>query len=279
MRTSMIQGKTALNSPQLGQILTKQAITKQHRAKPNLWHIYYLEAKTESLRLLRTPGFSIPTLLFPMMFYIFFGIVFSMGQAMPTYLMATYATFGVIGPALFSFGVGIAIERGQGWFDLKEVSPMPASAYIFARVVLTFMFSIMIILLLFFIGAAFGGVALMRSQWILLAAILTLGSLPFCAIGMTLGLYLKSTSAPATVNLIYLPMGFLSGLWIPITMLPEFMQSFANLLPPYHLAQLSLKILEMDIGAPVALHIGVLAGYTILFMFLAGKAYYKKDKQ
>ena len=247
--------------------------------KPNLFKIYLLEAKTETLRLIRTPGFSIPTLLFPIIFYTFFGIIFSMGKSMPTYLMATYATFGVIGPALFSFGVGIAVERGQGWFDLKEVSPMPASAYIFARVALTFIFSIVIIMLLFLIGALFGGVELMRSQWILMALVLTLGSLPFCAIGMTLGLFLKSSSAPATVNLIYLPMGFLSGLWVPITFLPEFMQTFANLLPPYHLAQLSLKIVEMDVGAPVALHISVLAGYTLLFMFLAGKAYYKKDKQ
>lgn len=248
--------------------------------KPNLWNIYLMEAKTETMRLFRTPGFSIPTLLFPIMFYTFFGILFSMNKAsMPTYLMATYATFGVIGPALFSFGVGIAIERGQGWFDLKEVSPMPASAYIFSRIALTFIFSILIIMLLFFIGAIFGGVQLMRWQWILMAITLVLGSLPFCAIGMTLGLFLKSSSAPATVNLVYLPMGFLSGLWLPITLLPEFMQTFANLLPPYHLAQLTLKIVEMDVGAPIMLHLGVLLAYTSLFMFLAIKAYSKKDKQ
>ena len=248
--------------------------------KPQLINIFLMEAKTETLRLLRTPGFSLPTILFPIIFYSFFGIIFTMNAAtMPTYLMATYGTFGVIGPALFSFGVGIAIERGQGWFDLKEVSPMPASAYIFARVALTFIFSLIIILSLFFMGAVFAGVELFRWQWLSLAMILLLGSLPFCAIGMTLGLSLKSSSAPATVNLIYLPMGFLSGLWIPITFLPDFMQTFANLLPPYHLAQLSLKVVDMDIGAPVGLHIGVLVAYSVIFMLLAGKAYYKKDKQ
>jgi len=239
-----------------------------------------MEAKTETTRLFRTPGFSIPTILFPLMFYTFFGILFSMNKAtMPTYLMATYATFGVIGPALFSFGVGIAIERGQGWFDLKEISPMPASAYIISRIILTLIFSLIIIILLFLLGAVFGEVRLFRSQWLLMMITLLLGSLPFCAIGMTLGLYLKASSAPATVNLIYLPMGFLSGLWLPITFLPDFMQQFANLLPPYHLAQLVLKIVGMDIGAPIFLHIGILAAYTLVFMFLALKAYNKKDKQ
>jgi len=248
--------------------------------KPNLLNIYIMEAKTETTRLFRTPGFSIPTILFPLMFYTFFGILFSMNKAtMPTYLMATYATFGVIGPALFSFGVGIAIERGQGWFDLKEISPMPASAYIISRIILTLIFSLIIIILLFLLGAVFGEVRLFRSQWLLMMITLLLGSLPFCAIGMTLGLYLKASSAPATVNLIYLPMGFLSGLWLPITFLPDFMQQFANLLPPYHLAQLVLKIVGMDIGAPIFLHIGILAAYTLVFMFLALKAYNKKDKQ
>jgi ABC-2 type transport system permease protein len=74
-------------------------------------------------------------------------------------------------------------------------------------------------------------------------------------------------------------MGFLSGLWLPINFLPEFMQQFANVLPPYHLAQLALKVIDMDLGYPVILHVGVLSAYTIGFIFLAIKAYYKKDKK
>lgn len=248
--------------------------------KPNLMNIFFLEAKTETLRLFRTPSFSIPTLLFPIMFYTFFGILFSMNAAtMPTYLMITYAVFGVIGPALFSFGVGIAIERGQGWFDLKEVSAMPASAYIFSRILLTFIFATVIIGLLFTIGAIFGNVNLMLWQWVSLALIFVIGSLPFCAIGMTLGLYLKANSALAIVNLVYLPMAFLSGLWVPINLLPDVMQKFANVFPPYHLAQLALKITEMDLGFPVVLHVSVLTVYAALFFFLAIKAYHKKDKK
>ncbi len=252
----------------------------QHQARiPHLWNIYYLEAKTETLRLLRTPGFMIPTLLFPVMFYTFFGIIFTMNAAtMPTYLMVTYGVFGVIGPPLFSFGVGIAVERGQGWFDLKEVSAMPASAYIFARIVLTFIFSMMIIILLFSMGAIFGDVVLFRYQWVLIAVILLLGSLPFCAIGMALGLFLKSNSAPAVVNLIYLPMGFLSGLWLPINLFPDIMQSMANVLPSYHLAQIALKVTDQDIGGNLWWHMSVLLIYSVLFIFLALRAYNIKDK-
>lgn len=256
-----------------------QTLTQQQARLPNYWNIYYLEAKTEILRLLRTPGFMIPTLLFPVMFYTFFGIIFTMNAAtMPTYLMVTYGVFGVIGPPLFSFGVGIAVERGQGWFDLKEVSAMPASAYVFARIVLTLTFSMMIILLLFSMGAFFGDVLLFRHQWLLIAVILLFGSLPFCAIGMALGLLLKSNSAPAVVNLIYLPMGFLSGLWLPINLFPEIMQVMANILPSYHLAQLALKVTDQDIGGNLWWHLSVLLVYSVVFIVLSLRAYNKKDK-
>lgn len=243
-------------------------------------NIFLMESKAEVLKVVRSPGFTLPALLFPLMFYLFFGVIFSMNPAtMPTYLLATYGTFGVIGPALFSFGVGIAVERGQGWFDVKEASPMPASAYIFSRIAVTLVFSMAIIVLLFSVGALAGEVRLYSGQWLLLAVTLLLGSLPFCAIGLSLGLFLKSNSAPAVVNLIYLPMAFLSGLWVPINFFPELMQSIANFLPAYHLAQLSLKVVEMDLGASIWLHLGALLAYFVVFMWLASRAYYKKDKK
>lgn len=246
---------------------------------PNLFNIYRIETSMETRRMLRSPGFAIPALLFPIMFYVFFGILFNTGGInAPTYLLASYGTFGVIGPALFSFGVGIAVERGQGWFDVKESSPMPASAYLVARVGVTTIFAIVIILSLFTIAAVFANVRLMSAQWLMMAAVLLLGSIPFCAIGLFMGLYLKSNSAPAVVNLTYLPMSFLSGLWVPISFFPEPMQFAANFLPPYHLSQLALKVIDADLGGNVWLHIGVLTVFSLIFFTLAMKAYYKKDK-
>ena len=246
---------------------------------PSLWNIYRMEAKMETLRTFRSPGFVIPALLFPAMFYVFFGLLFNVGGTnAPTYLLASYGTFGVIGPALFSFGVGVAIERGQGWFDVKEASPLTAAGYIFARVFVTQVFALIIILSLFTLGAVFGEVRLMTSQWLAMAAVLMLGSGVFCAIGLAMGLYLKSDSAPGVVNLIYLPMSFLSGLWVPIGFFPDSMQLAANLLPPYHLSQLALKVVGLDAGGNVWYHIAVLLAFAGVFFALAMKAYNKKDK-
>jgi ABC-2 type transport system permease protein len=93
-----------------------------------------------------------------------------------------------------------------------------------------------------------------------------------------LGLVLKADSAPAIINAIYLPMAFLSGLWMPLNILPEFMQQLALILPPYHLAQLALKVPGLDMGQSVILHVMALLAFTVVFFILARLAYNKKDQ-
>src|SRR5687768_5593284 len=88
--------------------------------------LYLREARLEFLRLLRTPAFSIPTLVFAPMFYLLFGVLLNRGNpGASSYLMATYSVFGVTGPGLFDFGVGLAIDRERGLLTLKRVQPVP----------------------------------------------------------------------------------------------------------------------------------------------------------
>ena len=71
--------------------------------------IALLEARFQFLSSLRLPAFAVPTLLFPLFFYLFFGVLFQRGGvslAAPTYMLATYGVFGILGPSIFGFGVG-----------------------------------------------------------------------------------------------------------------------------------------------------------------------------
>jgi ABC-2 type transport system permease protein len=260
----------------MSQFTPTQAITADISLS-RLFNIYYLETKYEWLKTIRNPAFSLPAILFPALFYIFFGVLINRGNVeASSYLLCTYGVFGIMGPALFSFGAGLAIERGQGWLDIKEASPMPGSAQIISRVLVSMGFSIMILLALGVVAGFFTGISLSISQSLLLFCILVIGGLPFCLLGLTLGLLLKADSAPAVVNIIYLPMSFLSGLWIPITMLPGFLQSFAQFLPPFHLAQLALKVTGQDMGTSILMHIGILGLFTVIFFITALLAFRKQ---
>jgi ABC-2 type transport system permease protein len=234
-----------------------------------------LETHGELMKLVRMPAYFIPVLLFPIMFYTLFGLSFG-GKEQATYLIASYASFGVIGAALFGLGVGVAVERAQGWLTLKRASPMPAWAYFGAKVLISMMFGALITLLLGSMGLLFGGVTLSAGQAGLMFIAMTLGAAPFCAIGCAIAYSVGPNSAPAITNLIYLPMSFASGLWIPIEGLPKFVQNLAPALPPYHLNRLALRILGFD-HSSVWLHIAVLGAFAVVFLTLAGWLYRRDE--
>ena len=178
--------------------------------------LYLLEIKYEFLKALRLPAYSLPTLLFSVFFYLFFGVMFGAKQAgavsMSAYLVATYGTFGVIGAALFGFGVSVAVERGQGWLEVKRTTPMPIAAYFVAKLAMAMLFSAIIVTMLFLLGMTAGHVVLSLATMLKLFAILVLGSITFCAFGLALGFFAGPNSAAPLVNMIYLPITFLSGL-------------------------------------------------------------------
>ena len=118
-------------------------------ASHRVWRSYLLEARCEFLRLLRTPSYAIPTLLFPSMFYLLFGVLLAHGKGdAARYLLATYGSFGVMGVGLFAFGVTVAIERDQGLLVYKRALPMPPGAYLFAKAAMAVLFAAMVALIL-----------------------------------------------------------------------------------------------------------------------------------
>jgi ABC-2 type transport system permease protein len=254
---------------------------RSERQERNLSRVYALEAKYELLKLLRMPAYLLPTLAFPLIFYLLFGVAMgghgSGGFNLAQYLLATYGSFGVMGLALFGFGVGVAIERGQGWMLFKRATPMPPLAYFCGKLAVCLLFTIIYITALFALGATAGGVRQPAATWASLAAVLVAGAIPFGAFGLALGYRIGPNSAPATVNLIYLPAAIASGMWFPINMLPGFLKQLAPWLPSYHYAQLALGRLGYKASEPVGRSVAVLAVFTVLSLALA-RLGYRRDE-
>jgi ABC-2 type transport system permease protein len=138
-------------------------------------------------------------------------------------------------------------------------------------------FGALVVASLFLLGAAAGGVELPAATWAALGGVLIAGALPFCAFGLGLGCLAGPNSAPALVNLIYLPMGFLSGLWIPVDFLPAVMKKIALTLPAYHYGQLALKTIDADLGQPAWVHLTYLAVFTAVSLALARWGYRRDE--
>ena len=247
-------------------------MTLPETTKTAVSSIYRREAWHEFLRMLRTPSFALPTLIFPGLFYMLFGVLLA-GRAgnaeISRYTLATYSVFGIMAPALFGIGVSLAIDRDRGFLTLKRVLPMPAGAYLFAKLAMAMLFGMIVALMVMVLAATLGGVELRATQWAMLLLVDTIGTLPFCALGIWIGSLLSGQAAPAVVNLVYLPMAFLSGLWLPLKMLPEAIGMFAPMWPSYHLAQLALKVVGQDARGSTLVHIGALMAMTAVFYGLA----------
>lgn len=238
-------------------------------AEPSALRIYLAEARNELRRLARTPSFAGPSLAFPLVFYVLFAIVLPGADGRATSMLATYGIFGVMGPSLFGFGVGLALERQQGWLELKRVSPMPTGAYFFAKIATSLVFALAIITSLSCAGLLFGGVSMSPFTWLRLTVTLLAGTLPFCSLGLLIGSVVSGQSAVAVVNLVYLPMSVLSGLWMPLEIFPSVVQRVAVLWPAWHLSQLALSATgQADDGRGLA-HVGVLLAMTAVFLSLA----------
>ena len=247
-----------------------------------VWRAHRMEFKYEFLKLSRMPGYVIPTLGFPCLFYLMFGVLLggkqSAGPAgMSTVLLASYGTFGVIAAALFGFAVGVAGERGYGWLQVKRASPMPPQAYLLAKLGMSMVFGALLVAMLVALGIGLGGVRLGPWAIVRLLAVLVSGTIPFAAVGLWLGCKASPTSAPALANAICMPMGFLSGLWLPLQFLPEFVQHMARWLPAYHLAQLAYRAIGTPSAGAIWQHVAALGACTLVFLALALRDFVRDD--
>jgi ABC-2 type transport system permease protein len=243
------------------------------RAAPrfSLLRILVLEAHAECMRLLRTPAFSVPVIGFPLLFYLLFGVLLAparVSTAVGQVTLAAFIVFGVMAPGLFGLGVTLAMDRDRGLLTLKRALPMPPGAYLTAKLLMAMLFAATISLLLMLLAIAVGHVVLDALEYGALLALAILGVLPFCGLGLMIGTFVKGQAAPAVINLVYLPMSFLSGVLLPLPALPHVLSQLAPLWPAYHLAQLALAAVGRG-GSRPGVHALALAGMTVLFFVIA----------
>ena len=98
------------------------------------------------------------TILFPLMFYCFFGLAMAPHEGttpMARYLIATYGAFAIMGSTLYAFGVGIAVERRARVAGSETLQPDAAGSVLFAKGAVAMAFGAIVILMLFHNGRGF----------------------------------------------------------------------------------------------------------------------------
>jgi ABC-2 type transport system permease protein len=232
---------------------------------------YLSDAKYESLRLLRTPAFSVPILAMPILFYSFFGIMLAGragGGQLANNLFVGWTVYGVMGPGLFGFGILVAVERNMGLMTFKRALPMPTGSYLASKLMMAFVFAVVVMALLTLVGVTIGHVTLPPMTLVRVAAIMSLGVIPACAVGLFIGAWAPASSAAAIANIVYLGMAFLSGLFFPLS---GVMEKIRPIWPTYHLSQLARASAGMPSEGSPLVHLAILAALSAVLVLLAAR--------
>jgi ABC-2 type transport system permease protein len=236
---------------------------------------YLQEARYEFLQALRAPAFAFPFLLLPAPLYLLFGVV--MAGASPeaaatpglaNFMFAGWCAMAVMGPAIFGIGIGIAMERDSGALKLKRALPAPPGAHLVAKMLMSVAFAALAVATVAIAAVAAGKITLSAGEVASLCAVMIVGALPFCALGLFVGAFASGGAAPAFGNLVYLPGLWLSGIFIP---LPEVLRPWVVIWPSFHLDQVALAVAgveEFRFIDPL-MSVAALVGVTVLFGGLA----------
>jgi len=250
---------------------------------PSAFRIFLTEMRYEVLRAFRTRAFSLSAIGFPVMFYCLFGLMMNRNQTIGAvnvtkYLLGGYAIFGSLGAAIFGIGVGVALDRSAGWMELKQASPMPPLAYVLSKACMAVVFSLIIVSILTVLGIAFGHVHITLSEYLHIFGIAALAAVPFSCLGLAMAFLVPPTAAGGIANLIYLPMSFLSGLWVPLKFLPHALQVIAPVFPTYHLAQMMYSTLGAPSEGTLTSHLFGLVGFTLIMLGITWLAYQSRSE-
>jgi ABC-2 type transport system permease protein len=214
------------------------------------------------------------------MFFIFFGLPnvghTSNGISIGAFILASLGTYAVSNVVVYNVGIGVATQRGRKFDLLQRATPLPPFVAILATVVGGLALSL-ISLIALFIVAALGGVHMGIASWVELLFWLVVGCLPMLGLGLSIGYGANPNSAPAVASLVYLPIAFASGLFIPLSQLPDVVRSVAKYLPLYHEGQLGWITVGAGDESRLAAVLWVV-GWSVVLLGLAARAY-RRDAQ
>jgi ABC-2 type transport system permease protein len=231
----------------------------------------------ELVRMLRDPRFTALGVLAPIGFYLLFATLFG-GQPARTgdlegtvEIMVAMAAYGGIWAVLSSTAPRIAQERETGWLTQVRAMPMKAGRLLTAKVLASVILALPTIVLVCATAVVFKGVRLDAGQWIGLVVTMTLGTVPFAALGVLIG-YLVSADAAFPLSYgLYMALSAVGGLWIPPEVLPQSFRDVASWLPSNRLADLGWRIAGHH--AIPAATVAILAGWTLVLALLGVLAY------
>ena len=172
--------------------------------------------------------------VFPLLLYALLGSVYGDdidGVPAVDVLLAGLFGYGAANTAFGGLAIVLVVRREAGVLKRIRATPLPPGAYLAAVLLSTLVnFALQAVGLLVLGGLVFD--ASMPANWLGFAGAVVLGVASFAGMGLAAASLIRSAEGvSAVVNVVILPMAFLSGSFGPTQDFPAFLQAIADVLP------------------------------------------------
>jgi len=153
------------------------------------------------------------------------------------YYVPGIITLGVIAAAFVNLVASVTAQRERGVLKRRRATPEPASAIIIGRALTAVVIAVGMAAVLLGIGWAAYGAHVPGRTALALVVTVVVGAASFCCLGYALASMIRNEDAAQPVTqAIMLPLYFISGVFVAVTVLPHWLVDVADVFPVRHLA-------------------------------------------
>ncbi|MFI6163464.1 ABC transporter permease [Micromonospora haikouensis] len=178
------------------------------------------------------------TFAFPLVFLVIFGLIFKGQEVVETgngyidFIAPGVLSWGLANAAAFGVAFTLMQWRRDDLLRLIRLTPARISEVVLARLAVAVCIGVAQCLL--FIGVAtiplFG--MTVAPRWPLALPVMLLGIATFLGVGLIIGAISKTPEAVSAIgNCVVIPMAFLSGAFIPVELMPDWLRSVSYAMP------------------------------------------------
>ena len=174
----------------------------------------------------RSPAQAFFAIVYPLMFLVIFTSIFRSSDVQfgakrvneATFYVPAMAALAVITVCFNNIAAAVTFQRDSGVLKRINGTPLPSAGFFGARILHAVLVSVLLVVITAAFGRAFysadipTGVTLLR-----MLVMLAVGAAAFCALGFAISAVIPNADAALPiVNVIILPLLFLSGVFIPL---------------------------------------------------------------
>jgi ABC-2 type transport system permease protein len=203
--------------------------------------LFLHQVRTEQLMFWRNREAAIFVFVFPPLLYLLLGAVYNDeidGDPAATVLLAGLIGYGCANTAFAGLAITLVIRREGGVLKRLRATPLPAPTYLAAVLVSTLLVFALQMVVTVLLGVLLYDAA-GAENWLTIVLAAALGGVCFAGMGFgATALIRSSEGASAVVNLVVLPMAFLSGSFGPTRSYPDILRWIGDATPLRYLVDL-----------------------------------------